>query len=158
MVAMVPLLFLGTKNAIVERDLFWRSSQHAFKIVFVLCGIAPALSFVGWWDLYLSAALYTGTSPVGVMRLSESMRDKLPQKAQAHLFRTGKGELILPFYEWSIAELNTPPYPEPRAYRQIAKQICEYSSDVSLTVKSRPSPIDGSYRVSTMSCANLFDR
>jgi hypothetical protein len=159
MAAMVGVLFFGTKNPIVDRDLFgWRRSDYLARLIFVVCGIAPALSFVGWWDLYLSAALYTGTSPIGVIRVSESVRDRLPQKARQQMFTTGKGELVLPFYEWCMSELNVPPYPEPRAYRQIARQICEYSDDAALIIKSRPSPIDGNYVVSATTCPELFAR
>lgn len=165
MVAMVPLMFLGTENKVVDRDLFTLRRYGPFddapRIAFLICTLAPLFSFVGFWDLYLSAALYSGRSPIGVMRLTESTRDALPPTALQHVFTTSKGELILPFYEWSLSELNTPPYPEPRAYRQIAKEICQHTSVISsndkLTIRGRPSLLDGSYVVNDISCRDLFD-
>lgn len=128
------------------------------KAALLICGLLPALSFIGW-DLYLSGALYSGKSPVGVLRISDSLRDRLPAQARDLTFRTNRGELVLPFYEWSLAELNVPPYPEVRVYRQIARQLCALDSDPqvnALIVKGRPALSDGSYEVTATTCSDLL--
>ena len=138
-----------------------RLASHTGKAVFVLCGLAPALSFVGWWDMYLSAALYSGNTAVGVLRVDERVRQRLPAPAQRQMFTTKHGDLMLPFYEWSMAELNVPPYPELRAYRRIVVQLCGYAEDlggIELIVKGRPSLLDGSYEVKRVGCSELLSR
>jgi hypothetical protein len=123
-----------------------------------VCGALPALSFIGLWDLYLSAALYSGNTPVGVMRLSDRVRNRLPLPARSHVFTTKHGELMLPFYEWSMTELNVPPYPETRVYRKLARQICMYAEDpreVELIVKEITAIFTGDYIVKKIDCSNL---
>jgi len=134
-------------------------TRHLTKVVLVLCGLAPALSFVGLWDLYLSASLYSGNTPIAVLHIDERVRERLPAQAQQQLFKTGRGELMLPLHEWSLAELNVPPYPEARAYRQIARRVCKLVEDrgeIELIVKERPALIDRSYAVTRADCRNLI--
>lgn len=150
--------------------LFWRNDETPFaslavdclpKAAMLLCGLLPFLSFIGAWDLYLSGALYSGKSPVAVMRTSESLRDRLPATARGITFRTNRGELMLPFYEWSLAELNVPPYPEVRVYRQLARQLCALDADAqanALIVKARPALSDGSYKVTLTTCSDLLSQ
>lgn len=154
MIAITVMLFYRrelTPFASLRRD-------YLPKAALLICGLLPALSFVGWWDLYLSGALYSGKSPVAVMRISESVRDRLPSRVQEITFKTTRGELILPLFEWSSSELNVPPYPELRVYREIAHQLC--ASDTStnanaLIIKGRPALIDGSANVTVISCSEL---
>ncbi|HKV42701.1 MAG TPA: hypothetical protein VJX67_26105, partial [Blastocatellia bacterium] len=66
--------------------------------------------------------------------------------------------LILPFHEWAIAELNVPPYPEPRIFKRLATSVCKYADDpkeVELIMKERPSLVDGTYRVFRADCSEL---
>jgi len=149
--------------------LFYRREQTPFeslrrdylpKAALLICGLLPALSFVGWWDLYLSGALYSGKSPVAVMRIGESLRDRLPASVQKITFKTTRGELMLPFFEWSSAELNVPPNPELRVYREIARQLCASDTDSNanaLIIKGRPTLTDGSLQVTMTSCAELLN-
>ena len=156
--------------------LFWRSEEKSLenlvhlprggpavdylpKAALLICGVLPALSFIGLWDLYLSGALYTGKTPVAVMRISENLRDQLPATAGETTFRTNSGELMLPFYEWSLADLNVPPYPEVRVYRQVARQLCALEADSQasgLIVKGRVALTDGSYQVTLTTCSELL--
>ncbi len=48
---------------------------------------------------------------------------------------------MLPLYEWSMTELNVPPYPEARVYRRLARRLCRYAEDpreLELIVKETP--------------------
>ena len=162
MMIMVVLLFWRYDGSIVRRARWhWHSSdlvRQLPKAVVVICGLAPALSFVGWWDQYLSASLYSGKNPVGVVRINESLRERLPETAARQVFTTTSGELMLPFYEWSLADLNVPPYPEVRIYRRLAKQICEYAKDdqgIELIIKDRISLIAGGFVVIRTDCSGL---
>jgi hypothetical protein len=127
----------------------------------LVCGLLPALSFIGLWDLYLSGALYTGKTPVAVMHISENLRAQLPATARGNTFRTNSGELMLPFYEWSLADLNVPPYPEIRVYQQLARELCALDADSQasgLIVKGRAALSDGGYQVTLTTCSELLGR
>jgi hypothetical protein len=165
MMVMLVLLFWRcdqpTLGHVVRR---WRGSEpmtHLPKAVLVVCGVLPILSFAGCWDLYLSAALYAGNASVGVMHIREDVRDQLSTKAQTQIFTTSRGELMLPFHEWSMSELNVPPYPEVRTFRQVAKQLCRLSDGQpqnELIIRGRPALSDGSYEVARASCKQLLER
>lgn len=162
MITMVVLLFWRYDLSLASKEIWrWRVpnlASHLPQAAVLICGLVPALSFVGWWDIYLSGALYSGNTPVAVVRITDRVREQLPIVAQQQIFKTGRGELMLPFYEWSLADLNVPPYPEVRAYRQLARRLCAYADDqaeIELIVKERPSLIDGSYRVNRFGCPDL---
>jgi hypothetical protein len=121
--------------------------------------LLPLLSFFGLWDMYLSGALYSGNTEVPVIRINEAMLEKLPPKAQAAVFQTkSAGEPMLPLFEWAIAELNVPVYPEQRVFNKVAREVCRLTNDknqVELIVKKRPAIFDGNYRVTRINCAEL---
>ncbi|HEY6231012.1 MAG TPA: hypothetical protein VIW64_07105 [Pyrinomonadaceae bacterium] len=165
MMVMVVLLFWKFDGSLVKKEFWkWRASHpalHLPKAVVLVCGFLPALSLAGWWDIYLSGALYSGNAPVAVVHVDDQVRSRLPSLAQRQMFTTSRGESMLPFHEWSMAELNVPPYPETRVYRQLAQSLCVYADDprqIELIVKERPSLIDGSYQVSRSDCAALRSR
>jgi len=159
---MLPLLFWRTGTSVRETLLNLDKgslTSHFAKLVFLVCGVLPAFSFIGLWDTYLSAALYSGNTPVAVVHLSDHVRSRLPIPAQSEVFITKQGELMLPFYEWSMAELNVPPYPETRVYRELTRHLCSYADDpreVELILKEKPAIFTGNYPVNKIDCSNLI--
>lgn len=147
--------------------LFWRADVHprslsratyAVRALLAICCLAPALSFAGWWDLYLSSALYSGNTPNAAIRINEEVRQRLSPKTQQLVFFSKAGEPILPVYEWSISDLNIPQYPEVRVYKQLGWSICRLAAghkDIELIIQERPSIIDGTARVTRWSCLDL---
>ena len=124
----------------------------------ILSAVLPVLSFMGCWDMYLSGALYSGNTPVAVVRVDERVYKKLPGVAQRQVFTTKGGERVLPLFEWAMAELNVPPYPEPRVYRHVAREVCRLEDgegSMELIVKERPAILDGGYQVTRTSCSQL---
>lgn len=122
------------------------------------CALLPALSFWGWWDMNLSGALYSGRTAVAVVRVDGTAPEKLTETARRQVFTTKGGERMLPLFEWAMAELNVPPYPEPRVFRQAARELCESAEDrsgVELIVKGKPAVLDGSYEVTRANCEQL---
>lgn len=132
------------------------------KIIAFASILLPILSFFGFWDSYLSGALYSGNVAVGVVRINDNLYEKLPPKARESVFQTkNSGEKMLPFVEWSLSDLNVPAYPEPRVFKQITAEICHLSENkkqVELIVKDRPSIIDGNYNVTRINCEQLEKR
>jgi hypothetical protein len=157
----VPCLFWRSDASAREAFAGWPAGGarvRAALTVVALCAVLPALSFRGWWDMYLSGALYSGNTAVAVVRVGEGVYERLPPAAKRHVFPARNGERMLPLYEWSMAELNVPPYPEPRAFKDVAREVCKLTDDRSeaeLIMKGRPSALDGSYEVSRLGCSRL---
>lgn len=157
----VPCLFRRSDASARQALAGWWTDNgrvRAALVATVLCAVLPALSFVGWWDMYLSGALYSGNTQVAAVRVDEAVYERLPDKAKRQMFKSGAGEWILPVYEWGMSELNVPPYPEPRVYRQVARDICKSANDksqVELIIKGRPATLDGGYEVVRMDCSQI---
>jgi len=158
---MVVLLF-RRGDAPVLRTLAARgaadASERVTQSLAVACAVLPALSFIGFWDMYLSGALYSGNTPVAVVRVDGRVYERLPGVAKRQVFTTKGGEQVLPLFEWAMAELNAPPYPEPRVYRRVALEVCRLEDGegrAELIVKERPAILDGSYRVTRTNCSQL---
>ena len=163
MLVIVPILFWRFQGSIVRSDIWrWPSTKVANylpKTVIVLCTIAPVFSFAGWWDLNISAALYAGIAPVAVVRVNDQVLAQVSDAAREQVFASSRGEVLLPLHEWSMRELNVPPYPEVRTYRQLSRKICTLannSEDVELIVRSRPQITNSSYTVSREDCTALL--
>jgi hypothetical protein len=155
--------------------LFWRSDVSFFRgsgmqrsrgfkskiatLITLAASLLPLLSFLGWWDMYLSGALYSGNTPVAVIKVDRDVRGQLPATAKEQLFQVAStGEEMLPLLEWSMADLNVPLYPEVRVYQHVAREICKLATnknDVELIVKTRPEIFSGQYKVTRIDCASL---
>jgi hypothetical protein len=132
----------------------WRAPVPAAAIL--VFGVLPALSFVGWWDSYLSSALYSGNVEIGVVALPDGLRGRLPAPAQPHVQRNAAGTDILDLWEWSMAELGAPAYPEERVYRGVARALCrrlDTPGDLVLVVFGRPAALTGARETSRADCA-----
>lgn len=135
----------------------WR--KRATKTMVAASVLLPALSFFGWWDMYLSGALYSGGTETAVISVNKEVIEKLPPKAARVVFQTNNGSLaVLPLFEWAMAEMNVPVYPERRVFKQTAREVCRLANDkneIELIIKERPAILDGSYRITRMRCAEI---
>ena len=149
--------------------LFWRARDFSARpllaalrrplnlaVALLFCAM-PALSFAGWWDSYLSAALYSGGTSEAVVRFGEPVYAGLPARARAAAVREGD-RYALNVSRWSFAELNVPAYPEERIFRRAARSLCERAGapgDVTLEIRERPRLWGGAGGVKTLDCASL---
>ena len=162
---MLIIIILFRRSDAFIRQAFanWRASNRfgrAAQVLAISCAVLPASSFWGWWDMYLSGALYSGNTALAVVRVDGQTYEKLPETAKRQVFTTKSGEQMLPVFEWSMAELNVPPYPEPRVYKQLTREICKWAEDksqIELIMKGSPAILDGSYEVTRMNCSQLFE-
>ncbi len=159
LIFMIVILFWKSDVSFPRTITVWRKGDWKTilaKSVALACSLLPILSFWGWWDMYLSGALYSGNTAVAVIRINEEIREKLPQRARQQIFQTKSGgEQMLPLLEWAMADLNVPVYPEPRIFKQVTVEICKLTkekSEVELVVKQRPAIFDGSYQVRRITC------
>ena len=151
--------------------LFWRADEpprsiavprragvHAAAVI--LAGVLPAASFVGWWDAYLSGALYSGNIPAGLVAMNAPTLERLPPEARRHV-ETAGDKRVLDLWEWSTAELRAPSYPEPRVFRRIGAELCRRANDPTdlvLVIFHRPAAIGGGREITRDDCAALVRR
>jgi hypothetical protein len=119
----------------------------------------PLFSFFGLWDSYLSASLYSGNTKRAEIYVSDNVKDGLPETVRG-LVSTSEtdGANTISIFDWSFEELNVPPYPEDRIFKNVAKRVCEYTeepSEAMLVVKGKPNPIDGSREAEVYDCYGL---
>jgi hypothetical protein len=129
----------------------WPKRSRLARVVLVLFTIAPALSFVGLWDNYLSWALYAGNRNEGDLYFSDAVYDKLPPAVQDYVTDEGPDRDGLNVGEWSFGELNVPAYPEERVFRQVQRSLCRYGQ-VTLVMQGKRTLFGGRQRA-TFTCA-----
>jgi hypothetical protein len=127
-IAMIFLLILlFWKSDFLFINVVWRNRMWFQKVALVLFGIMPLLSFFGWWDSYLSASLYSANVPMANIFLGETGKRELPLAIQKYVKKVPARGDVLSIQDWSLGELNVPPYPAARAYRAVGAAVCGYS-------------------------------
>ena len=136
-----------------------RLDRHAALVTLV--GLMPALSFVGLWDSYLSGALYSGNIAEAVIAVSPTVKSRLPPEMLRYVVTNRQNVDVLVVGDWSLGELGTPPYPQARIYRALARYVCAYtaaSTEVRLVIFERPRPWSGARETTSADCALLDAR
>ncbi|HXI51441.1 MAG TPA: hypothetical protein VNH84_08045 [Candidatus Saccharimonadales bacterium] len=114
-----------------------RRSAWAYGIA-GLFALLPALSFLGWWDSYLSFALYSGNTTTADLYLSAAVRERLPEAVRKYAAPTPEpfnpelqGAYVLRVDLWALHTLNVLPLPERRTYLHLARYVAGFASDPS---------------------------
>jgi hypothetical protein len=139
MIGMVLVLFWQTP-AVTPRSIVWPRGFFYARIVLVFFGVLPGLHLVGLWDAYLSAALYSGNTLDGHIRVSVAQRNRLPAAVRPDL-KLKDAHLQIDLASWSLRELNAPAYPARRVYRHIAQTLATRSDpplELILVIDERP--------------------
>jgi hypothetical protein len=156
MAAFVRILF-WRDAASSARDILVGARSPARVALLLLFGVMPLLSLFNLWDSYLSSALYSGNTSRAAIYVSDSMKERLPARAQGSVRRVGDRNL-LSLLRWSDAEFHVPPYPEPRVYFKLARRVCdraESASDAVLLIEGRPGIFDGKRESTFYDCGEL---
>jgi uncharacterized membrane protein YphA (DoxX/SURF4 family) len=141
---MTALLFLRTEPVSLTALVWPRHWLHRLALLFF--AILPALNFMGLWDAYLSASLYSGSTPQGFIFVRTPVYHRVPEPLRAFLFEVDETQYRLNLYEWSMREMNVPPYPARRVFQAIARRYLAYAhdpSEVLLDYWSRPDWLTG---------------
>ncbi|MFY7880432.1 MAG: hypothetical protein ACOVP6_10200 [Lacibacter sp.] len=122
---MIGILFLLRDNAF---QIQWKPFLKLGKFTIVLCllwGVLPLLSFVGLWDRYLSARLYSGTSPRVIICTSLPVQKTSVNNnpIQSDSSFPCKPERMISLNKWALEELKVPIYPEERVPRLLKKKL-----------------------------------
>ena len=153
----VIILFWRVRNVSLK-DFIKARVFPFYRVAVVLFGVMPLFSFFGLWDSYLSAALYSGNTTEAGVYMSDSVRRSLPTEVQGYIWKSASDENWLDISGWSLGELNVPPYPERRIYKNIARRICPHAqgpSEVILEVQERPSSLSGVRSIRRYDCSSL---
>ncbi|HZP22030.1 MAG TPA: hypothetical protein VFB04_01210 [Terriglobales bacterium] len=134
------LLVLFWKADFPFQQVLWRNPIAFQKVALLLFGILPVLSFFGLWDSYLSASLYSANVPQANVLFRGAVEGQIPTAVQRYVKRLPGATDVLNIRDWSMGELNVPPYPAMRVYRTIGNEVCKYaqsSPDVVLVMLDR---------------------
>lgn len=155
MASFVIILFWKEKN-ISFWKVVWVKNFMFQKVVLILFGIMPILSFFNLWDSYLSFTLYSGNINTSEIQISNLDINKLPNYLHNYLEKKDD-KVMLDISAWAFGELNVPPYPETRIYKNVARNICNYAADplgVTLIIKGKPTLFNADEKT-IYNCSNL---
>ena len=126
MIALILLLFRNTDATF--GDIVWRNRFAYQKVILVLLGVLPSLSFLGYWPSDLSLCLYTANLTEAQVLVSEKVKQQLPPPVQRYV-KNVEGHLVLRTQDWSFGEMNVPPYAEIQSFTTIGKQVCRWTNN-----------------------------
>jgi hypothetical protein len=125
------IVFLNKKGRVV---FFISIFSGLNKLVFILLGVLPVLNTLGYWDNYLSSSLYSGKLPKMIIGISDTTKCKeLNPFFKKNRLYYYKGEAVINVQDWSTDEMNTLPYPELRALKQVALKLQKKYPEAELT-------------------------
>ncbi len=159
MMVFVVILFWRTERFSARDVLIPRTLAPFHGLVLILFGVMPLFSYFGFWDSYLSMSLYSGNIKDARIQVHEAVKDKLPETIRDFALKSGANNTnIVSITDWSFNELNVPPYPENRIYKNVARHVCGYANDpsrVTLLIREKPHLVDGSKEVKSYDCSGL---
>jgi uncharacterized membrane protein YphA (DoxX/SURF4 family) len=145
--------------------LFWNATRVPWRVgtllrfrpaiaVVLFAGVMPAFSFLGLWDAYASAALYSGNTAQAVVLVDPSKLETLPDLLRRNTWQ-GTAPMFVDINRWSFDELQVPAYPEPRVFRAVGRYLCATQpSAVALVILGRPHWLDGSRDRTRLPCSD----
>jgi hypothetical protein len=152
MMIFVVVLFARTRG-LMPWHILWPRRFLFARVVLLLFGVMPLLNFFECWDSYLSAALYSGNIALERIFISQEVYDRLPADARRHARwrwaapdhegaafpddATSACPWEVDLLEWSMAEMNVPPYPAARVSRGLARRLADLPRHDGVT-KSGP--------------------
>lgn len=149
MIAFVLILFWKIKNSPSLKEVVMTKKFAVYKLIFILFGIMPLLSFFNIWDSYLSASLYSRNVKSAEIYINNYTKTKIPYEIQPYINKLDdvKGyNNSIKIFNWSMNELNVPPYPEERIFKNIQNYICKYTlntDDITLIIHQKPNIVTG---------------
>jgi hypothetical protein len=157
MMAFVVILFWRAEGFSARHVLLPRTSLF-HGLVLLLFGVMPLFSFFGFWDSYLSASLYSGNTKSAIY-VSETVKNRLPKTIRDLALKSEADDAnVISISDWSFEELNVPPYPEDRVFKNVTGYVCTYAeepSEVTLAISRKPNPMDGSTEAEIYDCSGL---
>lgn len=158
MPAAVFLLFWRTPGPTIG-GVFARGNLYN-KLVIVLFLVMPAFNLFGMWDSFLSASLYTGNTKRAVIYMDERASRAMPPGIQAHIRPSDESEAqILDTFDWAFDEINAPPFPEERVFKNIQRKVCRHADEspnvAMIVIGKLDNPLKPEKPETTYRCSDL---
>lgn len=103
---------------------------HTIKVVVFFFLLMPLFNFFNLWDSYLSNNLYSGNTSGGVIYVSDSVENKLPEAIKPYsIGELNQNQITIKY--WCMMELGVPAYPEKRNFEAISNTFYQYAKDSS---------------------------
>jgi len=134
MACLLYLLFIERRKVeylpslLLSKKLLWLT---------ILIGVMPATRFVGIWDDYFSAAIYTGNTIDMEACVNLNVDSMPPMELRPYVYKTNglptcKNAKVLSVTHWSLMELKVPVYPEHRVFLAIEKLLTtKYGNNIT---------------------------
>src|SRR5437879_10645647 len=119
MIAFNFLLFRNTA-LLPARQILSPTNGWYHVAVLLLFAILPAVSFVQWWDSYLSFTLFSGDTKRAQIYVSDGVRRDLPSAIRVYVTQDESGRNVLDYGVGSMEEMKGPGYPEAGSSRRSA--------------------------------------
>jgi predicted DCC family thiol-disulfide oxidoreductase YuxK len=152
----VLVLFAGWK-ASSPRDLFLVGRHPLRYAILALFGVLPLAYFFNVWDSYLSWSLYSGTTNVATIYMSDTVKARLPNAVQQLVKTDDRQRNFVPLVDLAFADLNVPPYPETRIFKSVARRFCDETNDPREVLLAMRGRLSWFYRDApqVLNCAQL---
>lgn len=151
-----------TKQTLSRVRLFLTGNRHVFhKVVVVVFGVCPFLSYVGLWSPYLSFRMYSASVEQGLVALTPAAIDGLPNELREGAPirpQEGRGFVTVHLARWGEEVLNAFPPPDRAVYYTIARRVCDSTTEpdgVRLILRHLPDLFTGERQETLESCAEL---
>ncbi len=114
--------------------------RGANPIILVFWALLPLFNFVGYWDLYLYSALYSGKEIRLDVCFSETKKTAglLPFTSEKDGIVNCDHDARLPLFQWTFDEMNVPPYPALWYYKKFKKEWMEEYGEADFILYSYP--------------------
>ena len=127
MIAFNIILFRDDVKIILS-DLRNAFKYTYIKFVLLLFLFMPLLNFFNLWDSYLSHNLYSGNTSNGIIYISDTLKNKIPDAIKPYaLGNLNQNQITIKY--WGMMELNVPAYPEKRNFQAITNTFYKYAKD-----------------------------
>lgn len=121
MMLLVYLLFIRSKPESLSKFCLPDSLQKILAtVIFILL---PVLNFYGMWPYYLSAALYSGNTPVLRAVVAKEDEERLPAAIRQAIDISCADGPTLVAERWGIEELGIPSFPEVNSLEKLASKL-----------------------------------
>ncbi len=152
--AILTVLLFG-KSDVTAVALVRNAGFAPHRVIAPLFGVMPLLGLFGYWDAYLSAALYSGNVRQAVVYVTPDVAERLPPVIRRNTWRESV-PMFIDLNRWSYDELNVPAYPADRVFKRIGGEVCRtyvHSGAGSLRILDRPDWRTGRRGSETYDCA-----
>ena len=118
MMALLYFIFIRKHHTPAAVQSLWPGAN---KIILLAWGILPSLNYAGLWDNYLSSRLYSGGLPLMAICLQDAgeIEELQPYINRTDAYKICNGNAMINMQNWAMKEMNVPPFPEMRVYKQI---------------------------------------